>query len=76
MTWLIISVIVNIDNHRNTAYRVAMDTMNNALLASAHQQDLLREARANRLASLIERCRRRRFGFLPIARPCEPRSCS
>jgi hypothetical protein len=54
----------------------AMDTMNNALLATAHQEDLLREARANRLASLIERCRRRLFGFLPITQPCEPRSCT
>jgi hypothetical protein len=54
----------------------AMDTMNNALLAMAHQEDLLREARANRLASLIERCRRRLFGFLPITQPCEPRSCT
>jgi hypothetical protein len=50
-----------------------MDTINNALLATAHQEDLRREARSNHLASLIERCRRRLFGVLPISQACEPR---
>jgi hypothetical protein len=44
-----------------------------ALLATAHQEDLLREARAHRLARLVEGCRRRLFGFLPMTQPCEPR---
>jgi hypothetical protein len=47
----------------------------NQLLARAHQEDLLREARSNHLATLIERCRRKVFGFLPITRPCEPAAC-
>jgi hypothetical protein len=51
-----------------------MDTINNALLATAHQEDLLREARANRLASLIERCHRRLFGFLPMTQACDSRA--
>jgi hypothetical protein len=47
-----------------------MNTINE-LLARAHQDDLLREARSHRQAALLERCRRRLFGILPASRRCQ-----
>jgi hypothetical protein len=45
------------------------------LLARARQDDFLREARSYHLATLVERCRRRLLGFLPITRSCPSADC-
>jgi len=42
------------------------------LLASAHEADIQRAARARRLQSLFATCRRRLLGILPIGHACEP----
>jgi hypothetical protein len=42
------------------------------LLVSAHEADLQRAARIRRLEGMVEMCRRRLFGVLPISQPCEP----
>jgi hypothetical protein len=42
------------------------------LLASAHEADVERIARSRRLQSLVETCRRRLLGVLPIGPACEP----
>jgi hypothetical protein len=42
------------------------------LLASAHEADVERVARARQRQSLVETCRRRWFGLLPIGPACEP----
>jgi len=42
------------------------------LLASAREADLERAASARRLKSLLDTCRRRLLGVLPIGPPCEP----
>lgn len=42
------------------------------LLASTREGDVRRIARSRRMQSLIETCRRRLFGVLPISQPCEP----
>jgi len=44
------------------------------LLASAHQSDLRREARARRLSAAVDRCRRLLLGILPISEPCDSRA--
>lgn len=40
------------------------------MLVPSHQADLRRAARAKRLGALVDRCRRLRFGFLPMREPC------
>jgi hypothetical protein len=52
-----------------------MHTTNQLLAARARQEDLLRAARSNHLATLIGRCGRKLLGFLPITRPCAPAGC-
>ena len=42
------------------------------LLAAAHERELLREVRDQRLRDLTARCRRLLLGFLPIGERCEP----
>jgi hypothetical protein len=42
------------------------------LLASTREADVRRMARSRRMESLIETCRRRLFGVLPISQPCGP----
>jgi hypothetical protein len=42
------------------------------LLASTREIDVRRIARSRRMESLIEACRRRLFGVLPVAGRCEP----
>jgi hypothetical protein len=69
-----ISALVNIDNRRNVLYGPTMNTMNE-MLARVRQDDLLREASSQRLARLVERCRRRLFGLLPASRRCQASAC-
>ena len=45
------------------------------LLVESHQADLRRAARARRVASMVDRCRRRVLGFLPVTEPCQT-SCA
>ncbi len=41
------------------------------LLVEPRQADLRRAAQARRLSEIVEMCRRRLFGFLPLTEPCQ-----
>lgn len=44
------------------------------LLMAAHQADIERDVREQRLRSLLATCRRRLFGILPVGPACHPRA--
>lgn len=49
-----------------------MHPITELLLVSAREADLERAATSHRLRSLLESCRRRLLGIVPIGPACEP----